>query len=289
MTPNDLGLPALRWGGTALVTIGLFVGTYIAATDTGGPVLRWYARYVSTLERKLRLQFIFIPGERIVLAQAAGIFLALAGSAAAGFEYWWALVLVICVGPIAHIENERIKRLEKIEDQLDGFLIALANGMKSTPSIGAALSSVVTVIVDPIRQEIDLALKEMKVGSTLDQSLIHMASRIGSRSVDSGLSAILIGRQVGGNLPRVLETTANSLREMRRLDGVIRTKTAEGKMQLWVVGALPIVIAVGMSVWQPGYLAPMTSSFIGYTLLFVAAVAWVSAIVIARKVLTIDI
>ena len=45
------------------------------------------------------------------------------------------------------------------------------------------------------------------------------------------------GRQVGGNLPKVLETTAHTLREMKRLEGVIRTKTADGRMQLWVIGA----------------------------------------------------
>jgi hypothetical protein len=77
-----------------------------------------------------------------------------------------------------------------------------------------------------MRQEVDLALKEMKVGSTLDQALLHMAARVGSRQLDSALSSILIGRQVGGNLPRVLETTAGTLREMRRLEGVVRTKTA---------------------------------------------------------------
>src|SRR4029078_11584582 len=91
-----------------------------------------------------------------------------------------------------------------------------------------AFNSVVTVIDDPIRSEVDLALKEMKVGSTLDQALLHMASRVGSRQLHYALSSILIGRQVGGNLPKVLETTATTLREMKRLEGVVRTKTAQG-------------------------------------------------------------
>jgi Flp pilus assembly protein TadB len=122
------------------------------------------------------------------------------------------------------IENMRRKRLEAVERQLNGFLLALANALKAIPSVGAAFNSVVPILQAPIREEVDLATKEMKVGSTLDQSLLHMASRIGSRQVDSALSAILIGRQVGGNLGRVLETTAASIREMARLDGVIRAR-----------------------------------------------------------------
>ena len=118
-------------------------------------------------------------------------------------------------------------------------MLSLANALKSTPSIGAAFQSVAPVLRDPMRQEVDLAIKEMKVGSTLDQALLHMAARVGSRQLDSALSSTDIGRQVGGNLPKVLESTSATLREMARLDGVIRTKTAEGKISSGSSGACP--------------------------------------------------
>jgi tight adherence protein B len=136
---------------------------------------------------------------------------------------------------------------------------------------------------------VDLAIKEMKVGSTLDQSLLHMASRVASRPLDSALSAILIGRQVGGNLPRVLETTALTLREMRRLEGIIRTKTAEGKMQLWVIAALPFGLLVGLNQLWPGYFTPLQTTFVGYIITFLCGSCWVGALVVARKVLAVDI
>ncbi len=81
--------------------------------------------------------------------------------------------------------------MEELEAQLDGFLTSLANALKSTPSIAAAFQSVVPVLQNPIRQEVELAIKEMKVGSTLDQALLHMAARVGSRQLDSALSSIL--------------------------------------------------------------------------------------------------
>jgi tight adherence protein B len=115
-----------------------------------------------------------------------------------------------------------------------------------------------------------------------------MAARIGSRQLDSALSSILIGRQVGGNLPKVLETTASTLREMGRLEGVVKTKTAEGKLQLWVIGALPGLILVGMNYVWPGYFTPLQSSVTGYIISLLSITAWVSAIVLARKVLAVD-
>ena len=167
-------------------------------------------------------------------------------------------------------------------------MLALANALKTTPSIGGAFGSVVNVIEDPIRSEVDLALKEMRVGSTLDMALLSMAARVGSRQLDSALSAILIGRQVGGNLPKVLETTANTLREMKRLEGVIRTKTADGRMQLWVIGAMPLIFILCFGTAWPGYFDPLTKSWTGYGIIAGVGVCWVSALVMARKILAVD-
>lgn len=288
--PNQIGLSmnALKWAGVGVTTFALFLGTWGAASDQSGPFYRYSARYVASLERKLRPMFVFTPGRYIAWAQLVAAFLLGSIAILFPFDFWWAGLLLIALGPTAWIEKMRRERVDKIEEQLDNFILALANALKTTPSIGGAFGSVAAVISDPIRQEVDLAIKEMKVGSTLEQSLLHMAARVSSRQLDSALSAILIGRQVGGNLPRVLETTAGTLREMRRLEGVVKTKTAEGKMQLWVIGCMPFGLLIGLQYLWPGYFDPLTKSFVGYTIITVCASCWVTSIVLARKVLNVD-
>jgi tight adherence protein B len=183
----------------------------------------------------------------------------------------------------------RQKRIEQIEQQLDGFVLTLANALKATPSIGDAFASVQVLVQPPLRQEVELAVKEMRLGSTLDQALLHMASRVGSRQLDSALSAVLIGRQVGGNVPRILETTASTLREMNRLEGVVRTKTAEGKAQMWVLGAFPFLIIVALDAVSEGYFQPLGESVTGYAVAVGAALCWVGSLVTASKVLAVDV
>ncbi|HSO35310.1 MAG TPA: type II secretion system F family protein [Labilithrix sp.] len=278
----------LRWSSLGVIAFALFIGTWSMAADESGLPYRYWARYCASLERKMRSMFIFTPGRLIALSQMAVMFLLFAANLILDVPMWWAMCLFVAIVPSVYLELERRKRVLKIEDQLDNFMLALANALKATPSIGAAFNSVVTVIDDPIRAEVDLALKEMKVGSTLDQALLHMASRVGSRQLDSALSSILIGRQVGGNLPKVLETTATTLREMKRLEGVIRTKTADGRMQLWVIGAMPLVFIIGFGVMWPGYFDPLTKSVTGYMIIAFVIAAWVSALVLARKVLAVD-
>lgn len=279
----------LRWASIGTVTLGLFAGTWAAAADETGAAYRYWARYTGGLERKLRPMFIFTPGRMIAVGQLVAMFFVLVVHVLFTLPFWWVGLVLIAIGPTAYIENLRRKRVEAIEEQLDNFILALANALKSTPSIGAAFNSVVVVITDPMRQEVDLAIKEMKVGSSLDQALLHMAARVASRQLDSALSAILIGRQVGGNLPKVLETTAGTLREMRRLEGVVRTKTAEAKLQLWVIAMMPFGLLLGLNALWPGYFNPLTQSLTGYLIVTGCTICWVAAIVVARKVLNVDL
>ena len=282
-------LDVLRWGSVGAAALCLTVGTWAIVDDETGLPYRYWARYCAMLERKMRSMFIFTPGRLIALGQLAVMFLIVAAQLTIDIPGWYLGILLTAIGPTIYLESERRKRILQIEDQIDGFMLALSNALKATPSIGAAFNGVVTVLQEPIRSEVDLALKEMRVGSTLDQALLHMAARVGSHQLDSALSAILIGRQVGGNLPKVLETTATTLREMKRLEGVIRTKTADGRMQLWVIGAMPIVVIVCLGTLWPGYFDPLTSSLAGYGITAFVITAWVSALVLARKVLSVDI
>lgn len=279
----------MKWSSIGVISFSIFAMVWAAAADQSGFIYRYSARYIASLERKLRPMFIFTPGRHIAWGQFAVAFLILAAHTLLTIDLWWMLLIVVAVGPTLYIELMRRKRVEALEMQLDSFILALANALKSTPSIGAAFNSVVTVVSEPIKSEVDLAVKEMKVGSTLDQALLHMASRVGSRQLDSALSAILIGRQVGGNLPKVLETTANTLREMRRLEGVVKTKTAEGKAQLWVIALLPFGMLVGLNLMFPGYFIPLTSNIFGYLIIMGCTACWVTSIVLARKILNVDI
>jgi len=288
LPPNVHPLDIMRWGSVGVITLGLFIGTWAVVADEQGMPYRYWARYTASLERRMRTLFVFTPGRTIGIAQLGICFLIVALNLALDVPLWWVLIVITLVSPTIYLESERRKRVALIEDQLDTFMLALANALKATPSIGAAFFSLVEVIDDPIKKEVDLAIKEMKVGSTLDQALLHMASRVGSRPLDSALSSVLIGRQVGGNLPKVLETTAITLREMKRLEGIVRTKTADGRMQMWVIGAFPAIVLVLFSWSWPGYFQPLTASATGYTLIAMISAMWVGALLLARKVLAVD-
>ncbi|CAN5412429.1 hypothetical protein BH09MYX1_BH09MYX1_33100 [soil metagenome] len=279
-----------KWGGILAIAVGLFILMMAAFGNRESEVYRYWARYTSSLDRKLRPMFIFTPGRVIAIGQLGFmVLITLIHLSIIDIPFLPVWLIAAAFLPGLYIENMRKQRVQALEKQLDGFILALANALKAIPSVAAAFQSVLPILQPPMRDEIELATKEMKVGSSLDQALLHMAARIGSRQVDSALSALLIGRQVGGNLGRVLEATASSIREMARLDGVVRTKTAEGKMQLWIIAIMPLGLIVMLSLTQPGFFDPLTANAAGYFVVFIAVGCWVGALVWARKILAVDI
>ena len=280
---------ALKYGGFVLSAIGIASLVYILGyTDTFAS--RLLARYTGYLDRTLRL--LFRPGSgKLIVRWQFGLIAALIAIHVVVLDvpYWYAFVAICALGPYLHLLLEKKKRVAQLELQVDGFILALANSLKTVPSPSAALQAVVPILHNPTRQEIERVVAEMRVGNTLEQSLLNMSARIGSRLVDSALSSVLVGLQVGGNLPAVLETTAATIREMNRLEGVVKTKTSEGRAQLWVLALFPFVIC-GLFNWaEPGYFDILQQSIVGYMVIGVAMTLWISSLVVARKVLTVDI
>jgi tight adherence protein B len=284
-----LDTAALEWLGAALLTLGIFATTAAVVGAPAGLPRRYWARYVVLLEAKLRRMYNWTSGQRIAALQAAVIVGCFALRVIVELRAWYLFAACAALLPPWWIERMRTKRVLAIEAQIDAFLLALSNALKATPSIGDAFLSVGALLSDPIRQEVTTAVKEMRFGASLDQALLLMASRVGSRQLDSALSAILIGRQVGGNLPKILDSTAASLREMARLEGVVRTKTAEGKMQVWVLAFAPLVLILALNVVDPGHFDPLTESLVGYALIGLSVALWGAALIATRKILGVDV
>ena len=282
---------ALKWESVLLVALALGTFAGIATADPDGVAQVAWARYCGSLESKLRRTFVFRPAYPIAVAQLAG--LVLVGAVAPFVKVPWTFVLAsvvaLAVGPWFVLVRRLARRVQLIDGQVEGFLMAVSNALKSRPAIGDALASVVAMTPKPLRLELELSVKQMRLGSSVDQALLHMSGRIGSRQLDTALSAILIGRQVGGNLSAILETTAETMREMSRLEGVVRTKTAQGKAQMWVLALFPFVLMLGFNLVSRGYFEPLTSSVLGYVCTAIALALWGGSLVLARKILAVDI
>lgn len=284
-----LPLGWLRFGSAACAAVAVFALVFGVATHRDGFAHRSWSSYVGHVDRALRNLFLPTRGALIALLQLAGAALCSAAGLAFSENSLFVGVPLCLVLPPLGLLYLRKQRVQAIEAKIENFLLTLANALKATPSIGSALSYTQPLLTAPLDQELELALKEMRVGSSLDQALLNVAARVQSPKLDAALASLLIGRQVGGNLTQILETTAATLREMSRLQGVVRSKTAEGKSQLFVLALFPAVLVFLFDWLKPNYFAPFTNNFVGALLGITALALWAASIALARKVLMVDL
>lgn len=280
----------MGWMSVALVALGAATVIYITLSDPKSLLAKLYSDYTHHLDAELRGLFIQDPTGAIIANWQIGIAVAIVTIHVLTEEpISYPLIPFVAVGPKLWLIDAKTKRQDKIEQQLDTFLTALANALKASPSLGDALGNTATLLRSPLKEELELTMKETQLGMPLDQAILNMGGRVGSRAFAGALTTVLIGRQTGGDLPRILETSASTLREMARLEGVVRTKTAEGKAQAWVLGIMPPIL-IGILNWiDPLWLKPLNTTFIGGIIWLVAVLFWVAAVFLARKILSVDI
>ena len=193
------------------------------------------------------------------------------------------------LGPIAWFKRARAQRQQAFNEQLDPGLQLMANSVLATQNLVDGFESLAKHGSPPLSQEAELLVKELRIGNSIDQAMTNLALRCQNRNVDSVVTALAIGRRTGGNLPKVLESTAKVLRETMRVEGLMASKTAEGKASGVVMAGLPIFFTIAMSVIDPDWMAPLYNDVIGNVILAVVIGLTLAGGMLIRKVSTIDV
>jgi tight adherence protein B len=204
---------------------------------------------------------------------------------------FFGVVLAVMGGylPIIWIERQETQRKKALEEQLDSTLQSLANTILVTQNLEDAFATIATHFDPPMSQEADVLVKQVRLGTPMDEALRQLAGRCRSRNVDAIVTALTVGRQTGGELPKVLETTAGVLRETMRVEGVMEAKTSEGKAQVVVMGLLPFLFGGALQVIDPEWMAPLFHDPLGWGVLTFACLLEVIGVIMVRKLSTIDV
>jgi tight adherence protein B len=286
---SDATTAALRVAAGGLWSLALFAFAREIAATGRYPGRALLVAYEAHLERTRRLLFLTMNPRAVMAAQAAGVALGGLAFAVTGQKLMLALVALALAGPQLYLAKARALRQGLFEQQADGFILALANSLKAISSIGGALQGLMPVLQNPVKQEIGLVLNELRLGSSLEHAMLGAAARARCVSFDAAVSALLIGRQVGGNLPKIFETTAASVREMARLEAFLRAKTSESRAQLNVLAAFPIGVVAAFKMLKPDYFTPLQTTAVGQIVIGIAIALWLGGIVLARKLSQVDL
>jgi len=172
--------------------------------------------------------------------------------------------LVLLVGafigfmlPRFWLSRRKSGRLGAFNKQLPDTITLIANALRAGSSFLQAIELVVREQRPPIATEFGRVIREVNLGLPFEQALENMVRRVRSDDLELMATAIGIQHQVGGNLAEILDSIAFTIRERVRIQGEIRTLTAQQRLSGYVVGFLPIGLAGFLFVAAPGFMQPM--------------------------------
>jgi tight adherence protein B len=159
------------------------------------------------------------------------------------------------------------KRQQKLESQLVELLQMLSSALRAGFGLIQALDSCAEQLPAPLSVEVRRALHDTAMGASIDQALESLNERVGSSDFDIVITAILIQRTVGGNLAEILDNVAHTMRERERIRGEIRTLTSQQRMTGYVIGGIPVGLALIFSVISPSFISLLFTESLGRMML----------------------
>lgn len=173
------------------------------------------------------------------------------------------LIAALSLVPPVYINMKRKKKQETFENQLGDVLMLLSNSLRSGFSFEQSFEVAAKDSKDPLSGEFLRAIREMNMGVSLEQALNGIVERTGSTNMKLVTSAVLVQRQVGGNLADILDGISNTIRERTAVKKNVQTLTAQGRVSGLIIGALPVVLFFLISAVNPGYMSVFTTTTVG--------------------------
>lgn len=156
--------------------------------------------------------------------------------------------------PFVFVRWRQSRREHILESQLEGALLDMAAALWANPSLKEAFEAARNETQEPLKDELDRALKEIECGVGVDTALISFLERNRSGALKVAVHAMLICRETGGNLAPVLERTAELIRSRLLLQGEISALTSQQRTTALVISLVPVGFLVLTQVFNPGYL-----------------------------------
>ncbi len=215
------------------------------------------------------------------------------GLAVLALTRWWPAALLGAVlgalGPYTVVRFKRNKRIGAFEEMLPEAIDLLGRAIRAGHPLSAGMKMVADETKEPIQGEFRRTHEEHRFGLPFEDALLAMADRVNLIDVRILTTAILIQREVGGNLAEVLDNLANVIRVRFTIRRQLRVYTAQGRFSGYVLAALPIAVGLAIYSLNPPYVRLLFTDPMGKLMVLIALVFQIIGYLWIRKIVNIEI
>ncbi|WP_136419832.1 type II secretion system F family protein [Herbaspirillum sp. ST 5-3] len=191
--------------------------------------------------------------------------------------------------PFAVVATAKRRRLSTIEAQLPDALELISRALRAGHSFSSAVQMVGQELRDPLASEFRIVFDEVNYGIPMQDALKHLALRVPGTDIGYFVVAVLIQRETGGNLAELLVKIATIVRERLRLFGQIRVYSAEARLSAWILGLLPIVLALVLNFVNPRFMRVLWTDPAGEKIIAVMMILMIIGVIWMRKIIRIKV
>ena len=181
------------------------------------------------------------------------------------------------------------RRQQAFTNQLGDMLQMVSNAMRAGFSFLQAFELIAREMDAPIGREVQKVVSEINVGATVDTALENMQKRVQSADFELVVTAVLIQRQVGGNLAQILDTIGATIEERVNVKREVKALTAQGRASGYLLSGLPFALGLILYTMNPDYLKPLWTETYGRMAIMLALVFQVIGFMVIRKIVDIKL
>jgi tight adherence protein B len=180
-------------------------------------------------------------------------------------------------------------RLKAFNNQLADTIALMGNSLRSGLSLVQSMEMISREAEPPVADEFQRVVREIGLGVGPQDALLHLVRRVASDDLELLVTAILVQFEIGGNLSRILDSIASTIRERVKLQGEIRTMSAQGRMAGYVLSGMPVAIGGLLMLIAPSYMGALFSPGPWLVLPVGALIGIIMGSLVIRKLVAIEV
>jgi tight adherence protein B len=171
-----------------------------------------------------------------------------------------------CILPL-YVRRRIRRRRQQFENDLPDALDIIGRGLITGSGLLAAIDAVCDQMQGVIAAEFGRLRQEIAVGLSIETAFRGLDQRLQSKDVHIVVTAILIQREVGGNLAEIMENVAGTMRERVSLRNEMKSLTGRQHLTAYIVSLVPIFVIVAFILLQPETMRQAFTETIGRVML----------------------
>ncbi len=199
------------------------------------------------------------------------------------------LGVLLGVFPVIRLRIRAQRRSEMLSEQLPNALDLLARSLQAGHGMADGLRLCADEMPHPISSELGRVYEEHNLGRDFRESVQNLIRR-NPDNFDIKIfgTSVLVARETGGNLVEILNNIADTVRARFLFRGKVKALTAEARFSAFVLGGLPVFVAVMVSFTRPEYLLPLLQDPLGRAFLVYGICSYLAGILVMRRLARID-